>query len=104
MPTLHLSRAAFDAGDGALAAEEDECVDDLRADGGAGDGDADGLGELAVIQRGSRRYVRQEDLQKMLENEAQISPESARPRPGRNGHRAKMNPADIDPRLREFFD
>lgn len=61
-------------------------------------------GDLPVIQRGSRRYIRQEDLQKMLENEAQVSPESARPKPGRNGHRAKMNPADIDPRLREFFD
>ena len=47
MPTLRLSGAAFDAGDGALAPEEDECVDDLWADGGAGDGDADRLGELA---------------------------------------------------------
>ncbi len=61
-------------------------------------------GDLPVIQRGSRRYIRQEDLQKMLENETQVSPESVRPRPGRNGHRAKMKPADIDPRLREFFD
>jgi len=60
-------------------------------------------GDLPVIQRGSRRYVRQEDLQKMLENEARVSPESARRSTGGNGRRAKMNPADIDPRLREFF-
>lgn len=61
-------------------------------------------GDLPVIQRGSRRYIRQEDLQKMLENEAQASPESGRRGPGRNGRQAKMNPAEIDPRLREFFD
>ena len=49
MPTLRLrlSRTAFDAGGGALAAEEGERVDDMRADGGAGDGDADRLGEFA---------------------------------------------------------
>lgn len=61
-------------------------------------------GDLPIIQRGSRRYVRQEDLQEMLEIEATVSPKSARRRPGDNGRRAKMNPADIDPRLREFFD
>jgi len=61
-------------------------------------------GDLPVIQRGARRYVRQEDLQKMLEDEAQVSPESGRRRPRRNGRRVKMNPDDIDPRLRKFFD
>ncbi len=61
-------------------------------------------GDLPVIQRGSRRYVRQEDLQKMLEDEAQVSPESGRRRPRGNGRRVKMNPDDIDPRLRRFFD
>jgi hypothetical protein len=39
----------------------------------------------------------------MLENEAQVSPESGRRAPGRDGRRAKMNPDEIDPRLREFF-
>ena len=61
-------------------------------------------GDLPVIRRGSRRYVRQEDLQKMLEDEAQVSPESGRRRPRGNGRRVKMNPDDIDPRLRRFFD
>ncbi len=61
-------------------------------------------GDLPVIQRGSRRYIRQEDLQKLLENEAQVLPDSALRRPGRNGRRAKMKPTEIDPHLREFFD
>ena len=61
-------------------------------------------GDLPVIQRGSRRYIRQEDLQRMLEGEAQVSPESGRCRPGGKGRRPKMNPDDIDPRLRRFFD
>ena len=55
MPTLRLSGAVLDAGDGALAAEEDERVDDLWADGGSRDGDADGLGELAEAERRLRR-------------------------------------------------
>lgn len=61
-------------------------------------------GDLPVIQRGSRRYVRQEDLQKILEDEAQVSPASGRRRPGGKGRRVKMNPDDIDPRLRKLFD
>ncbi len=61
-------------------------------------------GGLPYIQRGTRRYIRQEDLQKMLEDEAQVSPESGRCRPGASGRRTNMNPDDIDPRLRRFFD
>ena len=61
-------------------------------------------GDLPFLQRGSRRYIRQEDLQKMLEDEAQVSPESGRHRPRGNGRGAKMILADIDPRLRKFFD
>ena len=61
-------------------------------------------GDLPVIQRLSCRYIRQEDLQQMLENEAQVSPESGRHRPGGNGRRRKMDQGEIDPRLREFFD
>jgi hypothetical protein len=62
------------------------------------------LGLLPFIQRSSRRYIRQEDLQEMLENETQVSQESVRRGPGRHGRRAKMKPGEIDPRLREFFD
>lgn len=61
-------------------------------------------GDLRFIQRGSRRYIRQEDLQKMLENEAQVSPMSGRRALGGNGRRARINLAEIDPRLRRFFD
>ena len=60
-------------------------------------------GDLPFIQRGSRRYIRQEDLQKMLENEAQVSPMSGRRRLGGNGCPARINLDKIDPRLRRFF-